>query len=113
MKKDKLLEILDSKKQQLHKVLSAPMPTSPWLHQGYLRRQANAKDFLAQLTEVMTIVQNLDDVRLMQAHTFRQYLRKADSYKYVFVGSYCKLATVQSSSHGTLNLLTLSAVDLL
>lgn len=113
MKKDKLMEILNSKKQQIEDVLSLPAPTTPWLHQGYLRRQANAKYFLAELLEVISIVETLDEVQLVQVHAFRQYLRSARFYKHEYNGSYCHLATVQSSSHETQNLLAISSVDLL
>jgi len=113
MKKDKIMEILNSKKKQVEDVLSLPVPTAPWLYHGYLRRQANAKFFLAELLEVITLVETLDEVQLVQVHVFRQYLRKAYSYNHEYKGTYCHLAIVQSSSHETSYLLAISAVDLL
>ena len=113
MEKEKLIEILNAKKKQVEDILSSPAPTTPWLHQGYLRRKANAQYFLAELLELITLIQPLDEVQLVQVHVFRQSLRKACSYTHEYNGSYCHLAAITNSSRGTLILLAISAVDLL
>ena len=112
MKKD-VMEILNCKKKQVEDIFSLPVPTSPQLYMGYLRRKADAKYFLAELLDVISIAETLDEVQLVQVHVFRQSLRKENCYVLEYNGRYCLLATNPMSSCKTLGLLAISTVGLL
>lgn len=115
MSKKDILEIIEFRELQLQEILNAPAPALPVLHQSNSRRKANATAFLKQLRELKFQLESLADteIQYVQPHTFRQFLKTTDSYKYILDGDYCYLATVRNSSHGTMNLLAISTSNLL
>ncbi len=98
----KILKQLEAKKSRLEHIANSDYPLDPLLEKAHERRVENAKSFLDELEEVLTIVEVGLNIKLVPRPTFDKQVKRADFATLEFDGEYCKIALIQNYPYDNL-----------
>lgn len=107
----KILNQLEAKKSRLENIANSDYPVDPSLNKSHERRVQNAKAFLDELEEVLTLVDVGLNIKLVPRPTFEKQVERADFATLEFEGEYCKVALIQNYPYDNLWLIHTAPVE--